>query len=120
MINKLSSEGLEIIGVKKAIERIEPDFQTDRAPGEDEKFYINSPGVLLIDMEVYVDEENKEKLDEIEATGQPVILEKDVDTEEYVKYSCLIQNEIQWSLYISGNKVYLGAMTLLVQETEGL
>lgn len=118
MISKLTSENLEIVGIKQAIERVEPHFVVDRAPGEDYSYYITSPGVLLIDVEVYVDEENKAVLDEIEAIGQPIILERDIGTEGYVKHSCMIQNEINWSK-IDG-EIYLGAMTLLVLEAEGL
>lgn len=118
MISKLTSENLEIIGIKQAIERVEPHFVTDRVPGEDYIYYVASPGNLLIDVEVYVDEENKAVLDEIEAIGQPVILERDIGSEGYVKHSCMIQDEINWSK-IDG-EIYLGTMTLLALETEGL
>lgn len=118
MLTRIISEGINILQVKSTVEKVDPDFIVDRAPGEDYSYYITSPGVLLIDVEVYVDEENKAVLDEIEAIGQPVILEKDMGTEGYVKHSCMIQNEISWSKF--DGEIYLGAMTLIVQETEGL
>lgn len=120
MINKVTSENLEIIGIKSIVEKIEPHFLTNRAPGEDERFYVNSPGTIFVDVEVYVSEENKERLEEIEATGQPVVVETDLNTVEYKKYVGMIQNEIEAEIFDkTGNRVYLVFFTLLAQEMEG-
>lgn len=121
MLTRIVSEDLNVLQVKSVVEKVDHDFIVDRAPGEDYSYYIVSPGVLLIDVEVYVDEENKEKLDDIEATGQLLTIEIDVGTEAYRKHTCMIFNGINWQQYINSDiKIYLGKMTLLVQETEGL
>lgn len=118
MLARIVSEGLNVLQVKSVVEKVDPDFIVDRSPRGGFEYNLISPGVLLIDVEVYVDEENKAVLDEIEAIGQTVILERDMGTEGYVKHSCMIQNEISWSKF--DNQIYLGAITLIVQETEGL
>lgn len=121
MLTRITSEGLNVLQVKSVVEKVDHDFIVDRSPRGDFKHNLISPGVLLIDVEVYVDEENKEKLDDIEATGQLLTIEIDIETEAYRKHTCMIFNEIEWQQYINSDiKIYLGKMTLIVQETEGL
>ena len=117
----LSGDGLGVLEVKGASERIKPDFAIDRVPWGGFEYTVNSGGHLVVDVEVYATEDQKNALSETEAIGQPVVLERDLGTVHYTKYVGIIADQIKWQKYIKTNEtIYLCSLTLIAQEMEGV
>ena len=116
-MDKLIIPGGSVRATKKIKTNQEPGRTENRILGSNFEYTSYKGNVLFLTIEFYVNQENKERVNEIYAEQNEIEVEKD-----FVKYTGLVFEEPEFEMFSKNakvkNRIWLGSILVEVLEAE--